>query len=64
VDDPLALLKQEAAQAQELLVHDKGEQEVGDANDMLQQFRAGDFDPDKFDEFEEDKPKRPWSKFF
>jgi hypothetical protein len=56
VDDPLALLKQEAAQAQELLVHDKGEQEAGDANDMLQQFRAGDFDPDKF---EENKPKRP-----
>jgi hypothetical protein len=62
VDDPLALLKQEAAQAQEL--HDKEEQQAGDANDMLKQFQAGDFDPDKYDELEEEKPKRPWYKFF
>jgi hypothetical protein len=62
VDDPLALLKQEAAQAQEL--HDKEEQQAGDANDMLKQFQAGDFDPDKYDDLEEDKPKRSWYKFW
>jgi hypothetical protein len=62
VDDPLALLKQEAAQAQEL--HDKEEQQAGDANDMLKQFQAGDFDPDKYDDLEEDKPKRAWYKFW
>jgi hypothetical protein len=60
VDDPLALLKQEAAQAQDQ--HDKEEKQAGDATDMLKQFQAGDFDPDKYDELEEDKPKRPWWK--
>jgi hypothetical protein len=60
VDDPLALLKQEAAQAQE--VHDKEEKQAGDSMDMLKQFQAGEFDPDKYDELEEDKPKRPWWK--
>jgi hypothetical protein len=62
VSDPLALLKHEAAQAQ--VEHEKEEKQTGDANEMLKQFQAGDFDPDKYDELEEEKTKKSWWKFW
>jgi len=60
--DPLALLKHEAAQAQ--VEQRKEEKQTGDANEMLKQFQAGDFDPDKYEELDEEKPKRAWWKFW
>jgi hypothetical protein len=59
-EDPLALLKEEAAEAQEK--HDNEEKSTGEATEMLKQFSAGDFDPDKYDDLEDEKPKRPWWK--
>ena len=64
-DDPLAGLRQEAAEAQER--HDREEKSSGEATEMLRQFQAGQFDPDKYEEEEdvENKPKkRPWWKFW
>lgn len=62
-DDPLAALRQEAAAAQEK--HDRENRKTDDATEMLKQFRAGDYDPDKYDELDEtEKPKRPWWKLW
>ena len=65
-DDPLAALRQEAAAAQE--EHAREEKSSGDATEMLKQFQAGDFDPDKYEDLEEEeqatgKP-RSWWKFW
>lgn len=60
--DPLALLKKEAALAQD--EHSKEEKQAGDANEMLKQFQAGDFDPDKLEDLDDDAPKRSWWKFW
>ena len=63
-DDPLAALRQEAAEAKEK--HDREEKSTNEAADMMKKFQAGDFDPDKLDELEEEanKPKRPWWKIW
>jgi len=64
-DDPLAALKEEAAAAQEK--HDRENQSTDKATEMLKQFQSGEYDPDKYDELEEEeeKPtKRPWWKLW
>ena len=62
-DDPLAVLKQEAADAQ--AARDKESRQSDEATAMLKQFEQGAFDPDQLEEDEEDiKPKKPWWKFW
>lgn len=61
-EDPLSALKKEAAMAQE-----KQEQEnrtTDEATEMLSQFQSGGFDPDKYEELEEEmeQKKKPWWK--
>jgi hypothetical protein len=61
-DDPLAALRQEAAAAQDK--QDRQEKSTDEAAAMLKKFQAGDFDPDKVEDLEdeESKPKRSWWK--
>jgi hypothetical protein len=67
-NDPLSTLKKEAAEAQQR--HDRETKSAQEASDMLQQFRAGQYDPDKDDEDDgtasQQSPakKRPWYKFW
>lgn len=65
-DDPLAVLKEEAAQAQKKA--DRESRTSEEASDMLRQFQAGGFDPDKDEELELEEEikakKRPWYKFW
>lgn len=67
-EDPLAVLKQEAAGAQEKRAQQ--EESEKQQQEMLQQFEAGQFDPDKqeLDELEAaddgGKKKKPWWKFW
>lgn len=70
-DDPLASLREEAREAQEK--HDRDDQSADTVNSMLKSFQAGDYDPDKIEEDEEEieveevgkgQPKRPWWKFW
>jgi hypothetical protein len=65
--DPLAVLKAEAAIAQEK--YDKEQQETANTADMLQKFQLGEYDPDhvsdeELDDLIEPKKKRPWYKFW
>jgi hypothetical protein len=72
--DPLSTLREEAAEARQR--QDREDRSVQDATEMLRQFRAGEHDPDRYDEAEageggvaavtpggKDK-KRPWYKFW
>lgn len=62
-DDPLASLRQEAAAAKDK--QDREQKSTDEAADMMKKFQAGDFDPDKLEELEEEensKPKKPWWK--
>ena len=62
-DDPLAALRQEAAAAQEK----QDRENMNDAEEIIKQFQAGDFDPDKYEELEEElenSKQRPWWKFW
>lgn len=62
-DDPLAALRLEAAEAQ--AVRDQEASSTDSATQMLQQFQKGEYDPDRYDEEEEQpKRKRPWYKFW
>lgn len=64
-DDPLAQLKEEAAQAQQQ--QDKSQREQSQASEMLKQFQSGGFDPDKYEEMEEEaaaSSRKPWWKFW
>jgi hypothetical protein len=66
-NDPLSTLKKEAAEAQQR--HDRETKSAQEASDMLQQFRAGQYDPDKYDEddgsaSQSPAKKRPWYKFW
>jgi len=67
-EDPLAVLKQEAAGAQEK--RSQQEESEKQQQEMLKQFQAGQFDPDKqeLDEMEAadngGKTKKPWWKFW
>jgi hypothetical protein len=48
--DPLSTLREEAAEARER--QDREERSVRDASEMLRQFRAGEHDPDRYDDLE------------
>ena len=62
-DDPLARLRQEASEAQ--AEHDRENRSAEEAAEMLKKFQEGDYDPDKYEEDESDKPMgRPWWKFW
>jgi hypothetical protein len=67
-DDPLAVLKEEAAAAQRQ--HDKNEAEEKKSAAMIQQFQAGEYDPDKLPDDEDDDlatpapKKKSWWKFW
>ena len=63
-DDPLAALKEEAAEA--AAARDKESRQSDEATAMLKQFEKGAFDPDQLDEDEEEdvKPKKPWWKIW
>ena len=61
-DDPLSALRKEAAVAQEQ--QDRDDKAAGEAADMLQKFQKGEFDPDRYEELEENPSKRPWYKFW
>jgi len=62
-DDPLATLRQEASEAQE--EHDRQNRSADEAAQMLKKFQEGEYDPDKYEEEESDKPMgRPWWKFW
>ncbi|GAX15866.1 hypothetical protein FisN_2Lh405 [Fistulifera solaris] len=63
-DDPIAALRQEAMVAQER--HEKEEKQAQESQDMLEKFKAGDYDPDRYEE-EDDNPatrKKPWWKIW
>jgi hypothetical protein len=65
--DPLAVLKAEAAIAQEK--YDKEQQDTVNTADMLEKFQKGEYDPDhvsdeELDDLIEPKKKRPWWKFW
>jgi hypothetical protein len=67
--DPLAVLKAEAAIAQEK--YDREQQATATTADMLQQFQKGEYDPDHVSDEEldnllelTDKKKKPWWKFW
>ena len=63
--DPLAVLRQEAAEA--AAAREKESRQSDEATAMLQQFQKGQFDPDKIEEEEDDddlKPKKPWWKLW
>ena len=65
--DPLAVLKAEAAMAQEKF--DKEQEDTANTADMLQKFQMGEFDPDhvsdeELDDLIDPKKKRPWWKFW
>jgi hypothetical protein len=61
-DDPIASLRQEAMVAQER--HEKEEKQTQESQDMLKKFKAGDYDPDRYeDEDDNSAPrKKPWWK--
>jgi hypothetical protein len=61
-DDPLSVLKKEAAAAQK--VHDQEQATTANTADMLQKFQKGEFDPDHVPEEEEGEAtsKKPWWK--
>jgi len=66
-EDPLAVLKQEAAGAQEK--RSQEEKSDRDQQEMLKQFQAGQFDPDQqeLDDLEASSAgdkKKPWWKFW
>jgi hypothetical protein len=68
-DDPLAALKQEAAQAQQ--VKDTQRRQEEETANMIQQFQSGELDPDQIDDAELDeyeksleKNRKPWWKFW
>lgn len=61
--DPLAVLKQEAAAAQ--IQQDRNQAEEAESANMVRQFQAGEFDPDKIeddDELDEKSNRKPWWK--
>lgn len=67
-DDPLAALKQEAAAAQ--VKSEQAALQTESTVDMLQQFQAGAYDPDRIDDddenesIEKNEKKRAWWKFW
>jgi len=68
-DDPLAVLKKEAAEAQQR--HDAETRSAESTEAMLKQFQAGEYDPDKYEEDDDEKSRgkagrrqRPWWKFW
>jgi hypothetical protein len=70
-NDPLSTLRMEAAEAQQR--HDRETKSAQEASEMLQQFRAGQYDPDKYEDDDDDEvasarrppsQKRPWYKFW
>lgn len=68
-EDPLAELRKEAAMAQQQ--QQSQQQSEAKANEMLQQFQAGEYDPDakELQELEEEEElsknqKRRWWKFW
>lgn len=63
-EDPLETLRKEAAAAQ--AKKDRESQELVDAQDMIQKVKSGAFDPDKYEDLEEETEakKRSWWKFW
>lgn len=65
-DDPLAALREEAQAARDK--QDRENQSTTDATEMLKQFQAGEYDPDKYENDGEDEKtsasKRPWWKIW
>ena len=59
-DDPLAVFKEEASEAQ--AARDNESRQSNEATDMLKQFESGAFDPDRLEDEEEVKPKKSWWK--
>jgi hypothetical protein len=62
-DDPLSVLREEAETAKEK--HRQEEQSTKETAEILEQFQAGAFDQDKYEDLEEDEvDKKPWYKFW
>jgi hypothetical protein len=66
-DDPLAVLKAEAAIAQKK--HEMEQRDTANTADMLEKFQKGEYDPDhvsdeELDDLIEPNKKRPWWKFW
>ncbi len=63
-DDPIAALRQEAMVAQER--HEKEEKQTQESQDMLNKFKAGDYDPDRYEDEDDSRAprKKPWWKFW
>ena len=63
-DDPIAALRQEASVAQER--HDQQEKQTQESEDMLKKFKAGDYDPDRYEDEDDSVAtrKKPWWKIW
>lgn len=63
-DDPIAALRQEASVAQER--HDQQEKQTQESQDMLKKFKAGEYDPDRYEDDEDSRTsrKKPWWKIW